>query len=376
MEKKLDFVFFGLTITTSWGSDHITSLRGLIKELHKNGHNIQFFERDSALYATNRDLPNPDYCKVTLYNSVENMKIKYQTQIKNADVVIVGSDVPEGWEIGKWVIRTAKGIKIFYDFDSHITMERFQTKNYINITPQLLPQYDLYLSFTGGALLKQIEMVYSSPMARPLYCSVDPEIHNHKEMPAQWDLGFLGTYSVARQPLLEKSIFSTAKEWSDGKFVVAGPNYPDFIKWPDNIQQLNYITPSQHSDFYNSQRYTLNISRGSETSKAYSPRCRVFEAAGCGTPIITDYWEGLETFFIPGKDLLIADTSEDILFYLKNLSEEERLKIGNNGRLRALKSHTAKHRANEFEGYIMELQNVSASYGNRSSDIPSNKDKF
>lgn len=360
MEKKLEFIFFGLTITTSWGAGHTISFRGLIKELHKKGHTIYFFERFSSLFASNSDLNDPDYCTIIFYDSLQQLKKDYSDKIKNADVVILGSFVQEGWDIGKWIIRNARGVKAFYDFDSQETLERFNVRRYSNISPELVPKYDLYLSFTGGfSLLQTFEMHYFSPMARPLYSSVDTELYYHEELPALWDLGFLGTFSQQRQIKLEKTILDAAREWQEGRFVLAGPSYPSYIKWPSNIQKMDYLSPQEHRDFFNSQRFTLNISRGNDTPKGFSPRGRVFEAAGCGTPIITDYWEGLETFFTPGKDILIAETAEDILFYLKNLSEEERLKTGNNGRLRMLKSHTAMHRADELESYIMELLPMS-----------------
>ncbi|MGE5353176.1 MAG: glycosyltransferase, partial [Acidobacteriota bacterium] len=137
--------------------------------------------------------------------------------------------------------------------------------------------------------------------------------------------------------------------------IVAGPQYPDTIQWPPNVERIYHLNPSEHRNFYNSQRFTLNITRADMIKAGYSPSVRLFEAAACGTPIISDYWEGLDTIFNLNEEILISRSPEDTLKFLKNFPEEERLKISSRARTRVLQAHTAMHRAQELENYILEM---------------------
>ncbi|MBA3898747.1 MAG: glycosyltransferase [Bacteroidetes bacterium] len=356
----MQITIIGLTITSSWGNGHATTYRGLIRELSKNGHDVLFLEQDAPWYANNRDLPHPDYCKVGLYESLIYLKEEYKEQIISADMVIVGSYVPDGVEVGNWVCETAKGIKAFYDIDTPVTLARLKAGDYLYISPELIPKYDLYLSFAGGPTLELLEQQYHSPMARVLYCSVDPELYYPEQQPTKWDLGYLGTYSDDRQPPLEKLMLKAARQSEEYKFIVAGPQYPQEVNWPENVQRIEHIAPPGHREFYNAQRFTLNITRADMMKMGYSPSVRLFEAAACGVPIISDYWEGLESIFEPGIDILISESKEDTLYYLKYISEDARKRIGENARRKVLARHTAAFRAKELENYAMELINVEA----------------
>lgn len=194
----------------------------------------------------------------------------------------------------------------------------------------------------------------SAPSAVPLYCSVDPELYAIEPRPHRWDLGYLGTHSVDRQPSLDRLLSHAAERWPCGRFVVAGPQYPQTIRWPDNVDRIEHLPPGEHRQFYNQQRFTLNITRQHMIQAGYSPSVRLFEAAACGVAIITDDWPGLDRFFEPGKDLLIAHDTDDTLGYLRNMTEPERLRIAANARERVLSAHTAAHRAAELERYALE----------------------
>ena len=94
---QLDIVILGLSITSSWGNGHATTFSGLVRELDKKGHTVTFLERDVPWYASNRDLPDPPFCKTILYSSLEELKAsEYEDLVKQADLVIVGSYVPDG----------------------------------------------------------------------------------------------------------------------------------------------------------------------------------------------------------------------------------------------------------------------------------------
>ncbi|HUP27859.1 MAG TPA: glycosyltransferase [Chloroflexia bacterium] len=348
-------VILGLSITSSWGNGHATTYRGLVRELERRGHQVLFLERDVPWYAGNRDLPEPPFGRTVLYNSFEELRKTFAGEIAEADLVIVGSYVPDGVAVGSWVTSAARGVTAFYDIDTPITLDKLERGDTEYLSKELVPKYDLYLSFTGGPTLDRLEQVYGSPMARPLYCSVDPELYFPEEREQKWDLGYMGTYSDDRQPPLDRLMLEPARRWRAGRFVVAGPQYPGEIEWPQNLERIEHLPPAEHRQFYNSQRYTLNITRASMVQAGYSPSVRLFEAAACGTPIISDEWSGLETFFQPGVEILTSSSPEDTLGYILDMSEGQRTSIAERARARVLAEHSAAHRAAEVEGYVQSL---------------------
>lgn len=351
----MKIVILGLSITSSWGNGHATTYRGLVRELVKRGHDVLFLERDVPWYAENRDLPHPPYGQTELYSSLEDLKDRFTGEVRSADFVMVGSYVPQGVEVGRWVTSTAQGTTGFYDIDTPVTLAKLERGDFEYISPDLIPRYGIYLSFTGGPTLQRLEREFGSPAARPLYCSFDPELYYPQECEQQWDMGYLGTYSDDRQPGLDSLMLEPARKWGDGRFVVAGPQYPESIEWPLNVSRINHLPPSEHRMFYNQQKFTLNITRVDMVKAGYAPSVRLFEAAACGTPIISDYWPGLETFFELGEEILVAENAHQALGYLQDTTDTERRFMGAQARSRVLRDHTAAHRARELESYILEL---------------------
>jgi spore maturation protein CgeB len=349
-------VILGLSITSSWGNGHATTYRGLVRELTTAGHDILFLERDQPWYAENRDLPQPPFGETKLYHSLLELQRRFANEVRDADCVIVGSYVPDGIVLGDWVTKTAWGTTAFYDIDTPVTLAALERGDCEYMTADLVAQFSLYLSFTGGPTLRKIERDYGSPMARALYCSVDPEMYFPEHVPKKWTLGYLGTYSEDRQPTLEELLTRPAAELPQERFVVAGPMYPETISWPPNVDRITHLEPKKHRAFYSAQRFTLNVTRADMIAAGYSPSVRLFEAAACGTPIISDDWAGLAEFFEPGSEILIAQTTEDVLEILRRMPETERLAIGARARERVLAAHTAAHRAAELESYIAEYR--------------------
>lgn len=350
----LRIVILGLSITSSWGNGHATTYRGLMRELVRRGHDVLFLERNVPWYADNRDLPKPPFGGTELYDDLVTLKSRFEAQVREADLVMVGSYVPEGIAVGEWVLATAGGLTAFYDIDTPVTLAKLATGTAEYLSPDLIPRYDLYLSFTGGPTLERLEREFGSPMARPLYCAVDPELYYLEAQDIRWDLGYMGTYSDDRQPGVEALMLEPARRWDAGRFVLAGPQYPDDIRWPANLERISHLPPSEHRRFYNAQRFTLNITRADMRQAGYSPSVRLFEAAACGVPIISDAWPGLDELFSIDHEILIARSPEDTLSFLRDLSESERQAIGARARRRVLSAHTAAHRAIELEGYLQE----------------------
>lgn len=353
--EALRLVVLGLSITSSWGNGHATTYRGLLREFAARGHDVLFLERDVPWYAEHRDLPHPPFCRTILYSSVAELRDRFAAEVRAADLVIVGSYVPEGVAVGEWVTRTARGATAFYDIDTPVTLARLARGDTEYLSPELVPRYDAYLSFTGGPTLERLEREYGSPLARALYCSVDPALYHPEPTAVRWDLGYMGTYSDDRQPTLDRLLVEPARRWSAGRFAVAGPQYPDDIEWPAHVQRIAHLPPEQHRAFYNAQRFTLNVTRADMIAAGYSPSVRLFEASACGTPIISDYWHGLDALLAVGSEVLVARTADDTLGYLRDLPDGERRAVGERARARVLSAHTAAHRAAELEAYAVEL---------------------
>lgn len=354
---NLKIVIFGLSITSSWGNGHATTYRGLVRELNKLGHSITFFERDAYWYAENRDMPEPPFCKTIIYSTVKELRT-YTTIIKTADLVIVGSYVPDGIEVGNFILQTAESVTAFYDIDTPITLTNLEKGKCDYLSEEQIALYNIYLSFTGGPILDKLQDVYGSPMAKAFYCSVDPLLYYPEEKRKKWDLGYLGTYSPDRQIILDELLIKAANKYKEGKFIVAGPQYPDTIKWPSNIDREIHLSPGDHKSFYNKQRFTLNITRFDMVNAGYSPSVRLFEAAACGVPIISDYWKGLETIFEINKEIFISKSHKETIYYLQELKEDQIMETALKARKKVLNLHTSHHRAVQLLKYIDNLNEL------------------
>jgi spore maturation protein CgeB len=347
-------VILGLSITSSWGNGHATTYRGLVRELVRLGHELLFLERDQPWYASNRDLAEPPYGRTALYASVDELRERFGGEVRDADLVIVGSYVPEGVAVGDWVQQQARGVKAFYDIDTPVTLAKLGRGDFEYLAPEQIAGYDLYLSFTGGPTLRRLENEYGSPDARVLYCSFDPELYYPEPQVMSWDLGYMGTFSDDRQPTVDRLLLQAARRLPESRFIIAGPQYPDTAAWPPNVKHQPHLPPSEHRRFYCSQRFTLNVTRAHMIEAGWSPSVRLFEAAACGTPIVSDRWAGIETLLVPGEEILLVDGTADVLAALRT-GEEERLRIAERARMRILAEHTAAHRAAELESYAQEL---------------------
>jgi spore maturation protein CgeB len=183
---------------------------------------------------------------------------------------------------------------------------------------------------------------------------VDPALYFPDEVPARYDLGYMGTYSDDRQPTVDRLLVEPARAWPAGRFVVAGPMYPDAIAWPPNVERITHLAPRDHRAFYSAQRFTLNVTRADMIAAGWSPSVRLFEAAACATPIVSDWWPGLDEVLAPGREILIAHSADDALRAVRDLPEPDRRALGEAARARVLAAHTSAHRAAEFEAYAGE----------------------
>ena len=345
MTKPLDIVFLGLTLSSSWGNGHATTFRALIRGLHAEGHRVLFLERDVPWYAGHRDLPEPDFCELAYYSSIGDMLNSYSDRLLRADAVIVGSYVPDAVKLIDRLDALGPKRLCFYDIDTPVTLAKLDRADEEYLALRQIPLFDAYFSFSGGGVLKRLEEKYGSRRALALYCSVDAERYRKTEESFQWDLGYLGTYSSDRQPTLDKLLIEPARRLPHLHFVVAGPQYPLDIDWPDNVERIEHLPPADHPSFYSCQRFTLNVTRADMIDAGWSPSVRLFEAAACGTPIISDYWRGLDEL-LPDQDaIVIARQTEDVIEALTEIEDRDRRAIAKMANAIVIEGHTGPARA-------------------------------
>jgi spore maturation protein CgeB len=354
MNTPLNIVVLGLSLSSSWGNGHATTWRALIRGLDALGHRVLFLERDVPWYAANRDLPDPKFCDLALYGGLDSLRTRYGGAIARADAVIVGSYVPDGIAVLDLVLDTARGVTAFYDIDTPITLASLDGGDPSYIDRCQIPRLDAYFSFAGGPSLARLEREHGARRALPLYCAVDARLYRPLDVAPVYDLGYLGTYSADRQPALERLLLEPARRFPDRRFVVAGPSYPPDIDWPANVERIEHVAPADHAAFYASQGLTLNVTRAAMRAAGWSPSVRLFEAAACGTPVVSDRWPGLESLFTNRESILIADDTDDVCNALA-LSPERRAAIGAAARAVVLADHTALARARRLVADLASL---------------------
>ena len=352
-------VVLGLSLSSSWGNGHATTFRALLGAFARRGHEVLFLERDAPWYAAHRDYAGQPGVTLELYPDLEGLE-RWRSAIAEADAVMVGSYVPDGVEAGRRVQAWAGGVTSFYDIDTPVTLAKLDRGDFEYLSPELIGGYDVYFSFTGGPTLERLERGFGSPAARALYCSVDPELYRPAEPGTRWDLSYLGTYSPDRQPTLERLLLEPARRAPELRFVVAGPQYPADIIWPPNVERFEHVGPHDHAEFYNSSRWTLNVTRADMIAAGWSPSVRLFEAAATATPVISDGWPGLDQLFRPGEEIVVAASAEEVLRELKG-EGADRAAVAGAARRRVLAEHTSAHRAAQLERDLLAARPTAAS---------------
>ena len=352
----MKITIFGLAITSSWGNGHATTFRALCRALHQHGHQITFFEKNLEWYASNRDVPEPPYCRVKIYEDWDQVLPLARKELRDSDVALVGSYFPDGIAAIREVLDSSVRVRAFYDIDTPITLAQLRASASTSyLLGEQVPEFDIYFSFTGGPALKELEQRFGARRAVPLYCSVDPEKHHPfpREPRFACELSYMGTYAPDRQPKIAEFLCRTAEELPGSRFIVAGPQYPDDIRWPRNVDRIIHLEPKFHPRLYSSSRLTLNVTRRDMVMAGYSPSVRLFEAAACGATLVSDDWPGLDMFFVPGKEILLPSSAADVRRYLKETSPELLRQIGAAARERVIVEHSSATRATQFEHSVI-----------------------
>jgi spore maturation protein CgeB len=366
----MKLVIFGLTISSSWGNGHATLWRGLCKALLRRGHSVTFFEHDVPYYSQHRDLTELPGGALHFYTDWDELVPRAERELADADLAMVTSYCPDGIAASKLVLDSSAKLKAFYDLDTPVTLDALSSGKHVSyIGERGLRDFDLVLSYTGGVALAELEMRLGAKRIAPLYGHVDPEVH-HATAPRnefKSDLSYLGTYAEDRQATLEKLFIEPARQLPQKRFVIGGAQYPGEFPWTKNVFFVNHLPPSEHPDFFSSSRITLNVTRRAMATMGYCPSGRLFEATACGCPVLSDAWPGLKTFFIPGREILVAHTTEDAVDALQ-LSDAELRAIAQAARERTLTEHTSEQRAIYLERVIEDTFAGSKSPGLRPPD--------
>lgn len=351
----MKITIFGLTISSSWGNGHATHYRALIRALSRKGHDVTFYEKDVEYYARRRDFAESDFCKLVLYESWNEVRSRALKEAAASDVVMTASYLPEGARINDEVLALAAPLAVFYDLDTPVTLAQLECGCEEYVRGGQLREFDLVLSWTGGAALAQLRTRFGAELARPLFGGVDPDVYVRTERAAEFlcELSYMGTYAPDRQQKVDALFLEPARRRAESSFLLAGTLYPREWQLPGNIKRFDHVAPSQHAALYSSSRLTLNITRDQMAISGYCPSGRLFEAAACGTPIISDWFEGLDMFFQPAREIVIANKAEDVLSAL-SMSDGELRRLARKARERTLDEHTGMHRAETLLRYFEE----------------------
>jgi spore maturation protein CgeB len=358
-ERIVKFTIFGLSLSSSWGNGHATPYRSLLRALHAQGHSITFFERENQYYAKHRDFDVCDYCDLVIYPDWGSVRGRALSEAADSDVVITASYLSEGARINDELLALNGPLHIFYDLDTPITRNRLRSDAAEYLRAEQIPAFDIYLSFTGGNILRELQDEWGARRAVALYGSVDPDVHKRIAIPKQYDcaLSYMGTYAADRQKKVEELFLAPAAVTPGEVFVLAGSLYPHDPKdgsptfpCPQNVRRFPHVGPGDHAALYSMSRTTLNITRAEMAAAGWCPSGRLFEAAACGTPLLTDEWNGLHEFFAP-DELFVVRSSEDVLRTLQ-MSSGDLGAVAARANQRTLDEHTGTRRAKELVAAI------------------------
>jgi spore maturation protein CgeB len=354
--QTMKVVVFGLAVSSSWGNGHATLWRGLGRALSARGHRLVFFERDVPYYAAHRDATAIAGVDLRLYRSWDETQAAAALELADADLGMVTSFCPDAPQAEETLLSSRARIRCFYDLDTPVTLAALSAGGRVAYLGERgLRDYDLVLSYTGGRALDQLRERLGAQLVEPLYGSVDPQVHRpDRDPPAPFRsaprpaLSYLGTYAPDRQPALDQLFLRPAERRPARRFVIGGAQYPTERRWPANVEYVGHVAPAGHPAFYGTAALTLNVTRAAMAAMGHCPSARLFEAAACGVPVVSDAWEGIERFFQPGEEILLATCTEEILAAIDR-PERELSAIGRRARERALADHTADRRALDLE---------------------------
>ncbi len=353
----MKLTIFGLTISSSWGNGHATPYRAILRALHRRGHKVVFYERDVEYYALRRDFRKCEFCELALYRDWNEVRARALRDAAESDVVLTASYCPEGARVNDEVLELQRPLHVFYDLDTPVTLANLENGDVPYLRRDQIPRFELVLSWTAGRSLHELRERWGANKVRPLFGCVDPDVYRRVDPRREFacDLSYMGTYAEDRQQKVDALFLEPARRRTDSQFLLAGALYPWHWQWPKNVRRFDHVAPEQHPALYSSSRMTLNITREDMANCGWCPSGRFFEAAACGTPILSDWWGGLDHFFSPGEEILIVKHSDDVENAMR-MDEEALLQLAARARERTLAENTGDRRACELLRYFEEAR--------------------
>ncbi|MBX3221469.1 MAG: glycosyltransferase [Labilithrix sp.] len=342
-------VVFGLSVTSARDNAHATFWRGVLRALAADGHEVVFFERDTPFFAGHRDLVAPDGYEVVVYPSWSGVLPRARRAVSRADVAIVTSGQADAAAATELVVA-AGHTRIFYDLDAPVTFQRLDRGELVSwLPPGGFGELDLVLSVTGGAALERFRRELGARRVAPLFACVDADAFRPPSPRREpvYDLSYLATSALDGLSGVESLLFGVAERAPERRLLVGGVAYAEDRQPSPNLDVVPRVPPAERPAFYGRSRLTLDGTAAATASSGFCPSPRLFEAAACGVPIISDGWHGIESFFAPGDEILVAAGADDVLAMLE-LSPEALGALARGARERVLAEHTAVHRAREL----------------------------
>jgi spore maturation protein CgeB len=349
MSAPLDIAFFGSSLVSSYWNGAATYYRGLVRALAARGHRITFYEPDAWDRQRHRDIEDPPWARVVVYSGTDPVAVdRALDEARRADVIIKASGVgvfDERLDAGVLDRRRPGALAIYWDVDAPATLAR------LALDPRdalraLVPRFDLVLVYGGGPPIVRGYLDLGARRCAPIYNALDPETHFPvaPDPIFEADLSLLANRLPDREARIDAFFFAAARALPGRRFLLGGSGWDD-RSMPANVRALGHVQTGLHNAFNAGARAVLNVARDSMAACGFSPATRIFEAAGAAACVITDDWEGVELFFEPEREILVARDGLEVATSVASLDPARARAIGAAARRRALADHTYTQRA-------------------------------
>jgi spore maturation protein CgeB len=348
---------FGHTISSSWDNRHASVWRGLCRSLARLGHRVVFFERDHPQLAAQRDVPSPEGCDLRIYRDWDEVRANAARELADSDAGLITTRCRDARAVTDLLLDAELAVAAFYDLEAPQTLARRRANLPVeHIGDEGYAPYDLVLSSAGGAVPREMVEVLGARRVATLFEGVDPAVHQPDGPVAEFTAraSFLGAYSHDLHGILDRLFFEPSRRLSEVRFALGGGGVPDSLLLPTNLRRFGPIAPQLQASFYCSSRITVNVTPDEMARAGHCPSGRMFAAAGCGIPVLTDAWDGIEVFFEPGREIFVARSTEEAVEVLC-LPDQELARVGRAARDRAMSEHTAEARARRLVDLFTEV---------------------
>jgi spore maturation protein CgeB len=349
VNSKPTLAMFGSSLVSAYWNGAATYYRGILHALHDCGVNIVFYEPDAYERQLHRDIPDPEWARVVVYPATGEGVEHALEDAKRADILVKASGVgvfDELLEAAIPEIARDKHMTVFWDVDAPATLERMRARADDPFRAHV-HRYDLVLTYGGGAPVVDEYQYFGARRCVPIYNALDPSTHYPVPFDQRYesDLAFLGNRLPDREERVRQFFLEPARRLPRCRFVLGGSGWGEGIDLGENVRYVGHVYTRDHNAFNCSPRMVININRDSMAQTGFSPPTRVFEAAGASACLICDAWQGIEEFLEPGREVLCAESGEDVAVFVSSVSPSQAARIGAAARKRVLSQHTYGHRA-------------------------------